>query len=153
MVCEYPRDGTHEGGRTQLIFEQRIWSPYAQEGYDNGVAFYGTRGMMLVGHTSGWKLYTERNKLVASGEGNLTLEDHYDNFFGCILGDVKQTSADVSAGHRAATICHLANIAARVGRVLDFDPATEVIRDDQQANGLVRRRYRADHWAVPSDST
>jgi hypothetical protein len=30
------------GRKKQLIYEHRIWSPYVQEGYENGDAFYGT---------------------------------------------------------------------------------------------------------------
>lgn len=148
-ICEYPREGAPQGRTTQLIFEQRIWSPYVQDGYEAGVAFYGTRGMLLVGHVKGWKLYAERNKLVAEASGRPTLDDHYDNFFDCIRGQAQQPAADVMAGHRAATICHLANISARLGRTLDFDPGRETIQGDEQANQMVRRRYREGHWAVP----
>ena len=57
---------TEPGGRPkQLVFEQRTWSPYVQEGYENGAAFYGTKGMLVIGHTKGWKLYGPRNKLIA----------------------------------------------------------------------------------------
>ena len=149
VVCEYPVDGPPQGRRKQLIFEQRIWSPYVQEGYENGAAFYGTRGMMLVGHTVGWKLFGERNKLIAEADGRPNLTDHYDDFFGCIRGDQQQPAADVLAGHRAATICHLANISARVQRVLQFDPEKETFSGDDEANRLVSRKYRAGHWAVP----
>lgn len=44
---------------------------------------------------------------------------------------------------------HLANISARVGRVLHFDPKTETIHNDAEAAPLVRRKYRDGHWAVP----
>ena len=30
-----------------------------------------------------------------------------------------------------------------------FDPAAEQIIDDAEAAPLVRRQYRADHWATP----
>ena len=53
------------------------------------------------------------------------------------------------AGHLAATLVHLANIAARVGRVLNFDPRSETIQGDPEAAALVTRRYRDGHWAVP----
>ena len=56
-VCEYPIAGSPAGRNRQLIFEQRIWSPYVQEGYENGAAFYGTEGMLIMGHTKGWSLY------------------------------------------------------------------------------------------------
>ncbi len=148
-ICEYPLDGAPAGRATQLLFEQRIWSPYVQEGYEAGAAFYGTKGMLLVGHVKGWKLFGERNKLVAERTGRPRLEDHYDNFFACIRGEEKQPAADARAGHRAATICHLANISARVARVLNFDPQREAIQDDQQAHGMLGRDYRDGHWAVP----
>jgi predicted dehydrogenase len=149
-ICEYPREGAPAGRTTQLIYEQRIWSPYVQEGYEAGAAFYGTRGMLIVGHTEGWRLYGEGNKLIAEAERQPELGPHYDNFFACIRGDEKQLAADAQAGHRAATICHLANISARVGRTLNFDPQNESILGDDAANAMLRRQYRAGHWAVPN---
>ncbi len=148
-VCEYPSQDTSEGKTRRLIFEQRTWSPYKQEGYENGVAFYGTKGLMLIGHTHGWKLYAERNKLIAEAKGRPMLDDHYDNFFACIRGEEKQPAASAAIGHFAATICHLSNISARVGRVLNFDPKNETISGDDQANQMIRRQYRESHWAVP----
>ena len=147
-VFEYPGAGK-PGAAKQLIFEQRIWSPYVQEGYENGAAFYGTKGMLVVGHSVGWKLYGGKNKLLAEGTGRPDIATHHSNFFDCIRGDGKRLNADVTAGHLAAAVCHLANIAARVGRVLDFDPKAETIRDDAEAAPLVRREYRDGHWAVP----
>ena len=44
----------------------------------------------------------------------------------------------------------LGNIACRVGRTLRLDPATERIVDDSQADALLKRSYRADHWDVPA---
>jgi len=46
----------------------------------------------------------------------------------------------------------LANIVARVGRPLSFDPQREQITGDEEANRLVRRQYREGHWAVPKGS-
>jgi predicted dehydrogenase len=148
-IFEYPADGAPAGRKKQLIFEQRDWSPYVQEGYENGAAFYGKTGMLIIGHTVGWKLYGERNKLIAENTGSADLIAHHTNFFDCIRGDQKQLNADVTAGHLSATLVHLANIAARVGKVLQFDPRTEGITNDTEANHLVRRTYRDGHWAVP----
>jgi predicted dehydrogenase len=133
----------------QLIFEQRIWSPYVQEGYENGAAFYGTEGVLIIGHTVGWRLYGPKNKLIAERTGEADLSAHHQNFLDCIRGEQSQLNADVMAGHRAATLVHLANIAARVGRVLNFDPDREEIVDDTEAAKLLGRTYREGHWAVP----
>jgi len=147
-VFEYPAEGW-DGRRKQMIFEQRIWSPYVQEGYENGAAFYGEGGVLILGHAVGWKLYGERNKLIAENSGSADLAAHHQNFFDCIRGSQKQLNADVNAGFRAATIVHLANIAARTRRTLEFDPQTQKIVNDQEADALVRRKYRDGHWAVP----
>ncbi|MGE0759501.1 MAG: Gfo/Idh/MocA family protein [Pirellulaceae bacterium] len=147
-VCEYS-EVTGGGRRKQLIFEQRIWSPYTQEGYENGAAFYGTNGLLLLGHTSGWKLYGPRNALIAERSGPVDLPGHHTNFLDCIRGSQKQLNADIRAGMLSAGVVHLSNIAARLGRVLRFDPQREQILDDEAANALVRRQYRDGHWAVP----
>jgi hypothetical protein len=123
-------------------------SPYVQEGYENGAAFYGTKGMLIIGHTSGWKMYGPRNKLIAEKSGGADLVAHHNNFFDCVRGNSKTLAADVMAGHLSASLVHLANISARVGKTLDFDPKTETITNDAEANGMVRRKYR-EHWGTP----
>jgi predicted dehydrogenase len=146
-IFEYPVDGKN-GVRKQLIFEQRIWSPYVQEGYENGAAFYGTKGMLVIGHSVGWKLYGPKNKPIAEKTGRPELEAHHTNFLECVRGNAKELNADVMAGHLAAAIVHLANIGARTGKVLEFDPKTESITNEPEANALVRRKYR-EHWGTP----
>jgi len=149
-VFEYPVDGEPKGRKKQLIFEQRIWSPYVQEGYENGAAFYGTNGVMILGHTQGWKMYGPRMTLLAENAGPVELPRHHTNFLDCIRGTQTKLNADIKAGRLAAGIVHLANIAARVGSVLQFDPAAEQITNNDEANALVRRRYRDGHWATPA---
>lgn len=147
-VFEYPAEN-RPGGRKQLIFEQRIWSPYVQEGYENGAAFYGTKGLLVMGHTIGWKLYGPRNKLIAEQSGAADLVAHHTNFLDCIRGSAAALNADIVAGYHSAGLVHLANIAARVGRVLHFDVEAEQIVGDSEANAMLSRRYRAGHWGVP----
>jgi predicted dehydrogenase len=147
-VFEYP-DAAGPGRAKQLIFEQRIWSPYVQEGYENGAAFYGTEGMLIIGHSVGWTLYGPRNKKIAERTGPADLAAHHQNFLDCVRGQSKEPNAGVMAGHRSAALVHLANIGARVGRALHFDPQAETIVGDDEAAALVARRYRQGHWAVP----
>jgi predicted dehydrogenase len=150
-VFEYS-DVAGSGRAKQLIFEQRIWSPYVQEGYENGAAFYGTEGMLIIGHSVGWTLYGPRNKKIAERTGQADLAAHHQNFLDCLRGASKSTNADVTVGHRSAALVHLANIGARVGRVLRFDPQREAIVGDDEALGMLARRYREGHWAIPKMS-
>jgi predicted dehydrogenase len=144
VVMEYPDVG---GKKKQLIFEQRIWSPYVQEGYENGDAFYGTKGFLIFGKESGWTLYGERNKLIAKGSGRPDLDAHHTDFLECIKTG-RTPNADIEINHLSTSICHLGNIATRLRRVLTFDPKAETFIGDAEANALVRRSYR-DHWATP----
>ena len=57
-------------------------------------------------------------------------------------------TADALTGHLSTSLCHLGNIATRLGRSLTFHPETEQIIGDEEANTLVRRQYR-DHWGTP----
>lgn len=147
VVYSYPGDGKI-GHQRQLVYEQRDWSPYVQEGHENGNAFYGTRGMMLLGKKSGWKLFGPRNELREEMSGAFEHSLHHENFLDCIRSS-DRPHADIEIGHLSASLSHLGNIATRVGRTIRFDPETERIIDDAEADGLVRRTYREGHWAVP----
>jgi predicted dehydrogenase len=147
-VFEYPAAG--KSVKKQLTYEQRDWSPYVQEGYENGTTFYGTKGILILGHDAGWTRYGPRNKLIAERTGKADVKAHHTNFLECVRGVQKKLNADIDAGHRAAALAHLANIAARVGRVLKFDAAKEEIVGDPEAAALVRRQYR-EHWATPKN--
>ena len=144
-LFEYAPD---KGGRVkQLIFEMRIWSPYKQQGKENGNVFYGTKGMMVLGKKEGWKLYRERNQLVKEGGGGPDLGGHHRDFIDCIRNG-ERPRADIEIGHLSSSLCHLGNIAIRTGEMLHFDPAKERMVDNAKADKLVRREYR-EHWGTP----
>ncbi|GIW81229.1 MAG: NADH-dependent dehydrogenase [Gemmatales bacterium] len=146
VVFEYPGNGK-VGQKKQLIYEHRIWSPYTQEGYENGNAFYGTNGMMILGKGGGWKLFGPRNKLLESAEGGVDVQAHHENFLTCIRSG-NTPSADIAINHLSSTLCHLGNIACRLGRMIQFDPHKETIVGDAEAAALVGREYRKGHWAA-----
>jgi predicted dehydrogenase len=136
------------GKRKQLIYEQRIWSPYVQEGHENGCAWYGTEGMMIGGKARGWQIFGRKNKLIEEIKATgVDLAAHHANFLTRIRTGGRP-AADIELHHRSSTLCHLGNIAARTGRTLAFDPATERITGDEESARLLRREYR-DHWATP----
>jgi predicted dehydrogenase len=138
VVFEYPGDGK-VGHKRQLIFEQRIWSPYVQEGFENGNAFYGTQGMMLLGKRGGYKTFGPRNKLieeVTTGEPDLAA--HHQDFIECVRTGGR-SHADIEINHRSSALCHLGNIATRVAGPIQFDPQSERITNNPDADSLVRR--------------
>jgi hypothetical protein len=51
----------------------------------------------------------------------------------------------------SSTLCHLGNISYRLGRSLKFDDASERFVDDEPANALLGRTYRAP-YSLPARS-
>ena len=49
----------------------------------------------------------------------------------------------VETAHPSSALAHLGNIAFRPGRVLEFDPATERFKGDEEANGMLTGGWRA----------
>ena len=148
VVYEYPPTDAASPKRL-LIYEQRIWSPYLQEGAENGNAFYGTEGYMILAKATGWKLYGPRDKLIREEAGGLSMPDHAADFLAAIR-DHRRPNADIEIGHRSAVLSHLANILARTGRPgLTFDPDKQQFIDAPDADALIGRTYRENHWAAP----
>ena len=69
--------------------------------------------------------------------------NHMHNFVEC-LRDRSQPISDAWSHHRAVSTCHLANIAIRLGRKIQWDPAAQQIVGDEQANRFLKREQRRD---------
>jgi hypothetical protein len=74
------------------------------------------------------------------------------NFIDCVRSKKSQDlTGTAEEGHISATLVHLANVSYRLGRTLNFDPATEQVIGDAEANRLLRdedRGYRTP-FTVP----
>ncbi|TWU56832.1 Inositol 2-dehydrogenase [Rubripirellula tenax] len=78
---------------------------------------------------------------IGSSEANV---DHVNNFLTCVKTRNKPV-ADISIGHRSATVCHLGNIAVRTGKTIQWNPETETIVDDPEAAAWLTKEYRAPY--------
>lgn len=72
-------------------------------------------------------------------------DNHMHNFFDCVASR-KDPIMPVESGHSVATLCHLGNIARRLGRHLKWDPEKEIFPGDDEANKYVdvpkRKQYQ-----------
>jgi hypothetical protein len=69
------------------------------------------------------------------------IPDHVRNFIDCVKS--RQDPVEpVEVGHRTATLCHVGNIAMKLRRKLQWDPAREQFVDDEEANGMLTRPMR-----------
>lgn len=133
-----------------LMFEMRIWNPYALEGAENGVAVYGSEGMVQIAKWDrlwGYKVYDSKGKLVTHQQSQGEDEAHVRNFVDCVRSR-KAPNAEIEIGFRSTVHCHLANIVARTGRTVRYDAATGTVTGDAAAQKLVAREYR-NHWGKP----
>jgi hypothetical protein len=74
-------------------------------------------------------------------------DNHIKNWLDCIKSRARP-NADVEIGHRAATVCHLGNIARWTGRKLRWDPLQEDFIGDKEASRFLDR-VRREPWTLP----
>ena len=131
-----------------LLYEDRGWTPYGPHGFDSGNAFYGTEGMMVFSRRGYFQVYMGRNREKGPGmRGDTGHPKHFYDFLDCVRTR-KQTIADAEVAHLSCALVHLGDIAYRTSRVLNFDPATETITGDKEANQLLTKEYRSP-WGLP----
>lgn len=145
---------TEENGqRRQLIAERPSSTPGHRDAYQNGTAFYGTQGFLLLGRHGSFRQYDKRNRLIsevpAEGTGTGNTRRHLDDFLGSIRSG-RPPLADIRFGVRSATAFHLAGIASRLRRTLFFDTRTEQFIGDGQANRLLAEGGCGGRCANPS---
>ena len=137
-ATEFKMKATYQDG-TELIIRH--------DG-DNGILFEGTEGRIFVnrGRLTGKPAEELASNPLPEGAvekvyKDRPLVDHFRNFFEAVITRQEPVS-DVYSHHRGLTTCHLAGIAARLGRKISWDPQAERIVGDEQAQGLVGREQR-----------
>ena len=79
-------------------------------------------------------------------EGGDATAPHVRNFLDCVKSR-QRPNADVEDGHLTAVMCHLGNIATRLGRSLKWDAEREVFLGDREANLMLSRPARKE-WKL-----
>lgn len=124
-----------------------------QEGSYNSVGniFYGPKGYLSIDSASGYRSWfgIEQNPGPSGSDGK---DDNFANFIACVISRKKtDLNAPIEEGHISSGLAHLANASYRLGRTLNFNPETQLVKNDDEANFLLRdgdRGYRAP-FVVP----
>jgi predicted dehydrogenase len=118
-------------------------------GFDNGVMFEGTEGRYFVnrGKLTGAAVDALKDNplpedVMTKIRKGKPAEGHMANFIRCVREGGTPIS-DVASHDRALQTCHLANIAMRLNRTLQWDPQTEQIVGDEEANQWQGREQRS----------
>jgi predicted dehydrogenase len=115
---------------------------------DNGILFEGTEGRFFVnrGKITGKPVEDLQQNPLPEGAieevyGGPVSANHTANFTDAMKSR-KQPISDVWSHNRMLEICHLSNIAMRLNRELQWDPAKREIIGDTQANSFLAREDR-----------
>ena len=131
-----------------LLYEDRGWTHYGMQGVDSGNEFYGTKGYMFFTRRGTFQVYFDRKGTKGPGfKGDTGMDRHLQNFLDAIRNGTR-ANADARTAHLSCALVHLGEIAYRTERVLHFDPKTETMANDREANALLTKEYRRP-WEMP----
>ena len=158
---------TFSFGDLPMIWQHRTYGSSPDSDYPWGATIYGDKGTL--------KLSVHRWDFIPAGGGETIHQDvkyeleeypedktekdlerhvapairgHMIDFLHAIETQGKPV-ADIEQGYISTTTCILANLSMELGRSLEWDPKTGRIKNDDEANRLLTRAYRAP-WAHPN---
>ncbi|MFZ2642134.1 MAG: Gfo/Idh/MocA family oxidoreductase [Verrucomicrobiia bacterium] len=111
-----------------------------------GNLFFGSKGYMAK-NVNEWRTFLgEKREAGPTGKG---AGNHYEVFVNAIRDPKPETfNRSIQEGFYSCALIHLGNISYRLGRSLEFDPATMTFPHDKEANAMLTREYRAP-FVVP----
>jgi predicted dehydrogenase len=140
-------------GNKSFIWEGRSCNGFLTEGLSRGVTFHGESGSVLIDDDS-YTVLDLKGKVVKKvggapaeqsttntiGPGDRLDLYHVENFIDAVRTR-KPPTAEIEEGHRSVLLCHLANVAYRVGHTLKTDPRNGHVLEDPKAQALWGRDY------------
>jgi predicted dehydrogenase len=113
------------------------------------IEFHGTKGSMVLTRRGYWvtpQIWTGDGQdreapAMQPLSATATGFPHARNFLDCVKSR-KRPIADVEEGHLTIAMCHLGNIATKLGRTLRWDAEKEEVTGDREANQLLSKPYR-----------
>ncbi len=130
----------------KLTYANGVRMHFVSDGqmHPHGIRFVGRDGWIYVNRE---RLETHPRSLLCERIGrdeiHLPLStQHQQNLLECVRTR-RRTVCDIETAVRSETICHLCDIAMRLGRRLRWDPQAERFIDDEEANRRMARPMQA----------
>ncbi|QVL30927.1 Gfo/Idh/MocA family oxidoreductase [Telmatocola sphagniphila] len=152
LQAEYPIQVTSTGGRYRfqddqetpdtnlvtIVYPDRksiVWEGLScnrfPEGKTPDVLFHGEKGSLSISG-GGYRIYDEKGKEKKKVDGSADITPHVQNFVDAVRGSAKLNSP-ITEGHKSTLVCHLGNIAYRLGRLVNVDSETGRPVDEEAA--------------------
>jgi predicted dehydrogenase len=158
---------TFEYDGLKIVWQHRTWGDPPDPKYQWAATFYGDRGT-LKADVYGYDFKpSSKNEAPIHQDVTYELEQypedktekdlekhcapairhHMMDFLAAIATRGKPV-ADIEQGYMSTASCILANVSMQLGRSLAWDPKTQRVIGDDEANRLLRRPYRSP-WVHP----
>lgn len=114
-----------------------VWLGLSCNGREEGfVTFYGEQGSLALDGSGGYTVLDLSGKAIKQIKGSGGGEpEHVANFVDAVRADdPSRLNQPIESGHRSTLLCHLGNIAHRVGRSLDCRAEDGRIEGDEEAS-------------------
>jgi len=157
---------TFDFGDLTVVWQHRSWGQPVDPKYLWGATLYGEKGTLKAG-VFGYDFVPLGEGSPISREVTYELDEypedktekdlerhvapairrHMKDFLGAVAARGRPV-ADIEEGHISTATCILANLALQLGRTLTWDAAAGRVVNDEEANRLLKRPYRAP-WTHP----
>jgi predicted dehydrogenase len=161
LNVDFPTRVTSSGGRYQFEDDQEtpdthtvcfdfdgqksiVWEGLSCNQHSPGfVTFYGTQGTLELDSNGAHRIYDAKDKEVEkTSSPSLGDVEHIDNFVAAIRSNKPlELNAEIDQGFKSTLLCHLGNIAHRVGRALRCDAHNGHVVNDAEAMSYWAREY------------
>ncbi len=160
------QSATFDYGDLQVVWTHRSWGSAPDPKYPWGATFYGDKGTLkasvmsydFIPRGKGEAIHKDVTMELEQFPEDKTEKDLEKHVAPAIRGHMKdllaniatrgRPVADVEQGYISSASCILANLSMQLGRSLTWDAAQGRVVGDDEANGLLRRPYRAP-WVHP----
>jgi predicted dehydrogenase len=156
---------TFDFGDVKVVWTHRTWGEAPDPKYPWSATFYGEKGTLKASVYS--YDFTPLGGKTVHKDVRLELEEfpedktekdleqhcapairgHMKDFLNCV-GTRGRPVADIEQGCISSASSILANVSLQLGRTLEWDPVAGKVVNDDEANRLLRRPYRAP-WVHP----
>ncbi len=133
-------------------WEHRWYAGNDTEKTNIGCYFYGTNGIFHMGWMDGWTFYPRRGDpihedCVFNNKDHENIKELFADFLSCIKTG-RRSICDIEIGHRSTSMSLLGMLTQKLGQSIEWDGEKERAVDNEEANKLLEREYRAP-WKYP----
>lgn len=141
--------GTRNGDQARPMNDFSDWQQKYGRIVDHGTAFVGTEGWVLVDRT---QIRTHPENLVEAPWGSKDVQlirssNHVRNLLDSVRSR-QTTVCNIEDAVQADIMCHVSDIATRLGRKLIWDARKERFVDDSEANRRLALRPMREPWMI-----